>query len=77
MSLAIGQLRLRDAMKELRQRMDRLREHWDDAAAREFDAEVVEPLGERVQAALSAAGKMQGLLSSARRASGADGGPVL
>lgn len=76
MSLAIGQLRLRDAIKEVRQRMDRLRDEWNDAAARDFDREVIEPLGERVQSAVSAAGKMQGLLAAARRASGADSGPV-
>jgi ClpP class serine protease len=73
MSLAIAQLKLRDALKDLRLRVARARESWDDAAAREFEAEVIDPLDAKINQAVDAAGKMAQLLSAAKRDSGADG----
>jgi hypothetical protein len=72
MSVQVGQLRLRDALKELKRRWARCAEGWDDSAARDFGAEVVDPLESKVLAAIQATGRMQELLTQARRASGAD-----
>lgn len=74
MSLVIGQLKLRDSFKDLRLRFARVKEEWSDAAARDFEAEVIEPIGPAVERAIEAAGRMQQLIGAAKRDSGGDSG---
>jgi hypothetical protein len=67
MSAGVGQARLRDAVKQLKARWARAREHWDDAAAEAFEREFIEPLDARVLATINAMAKFGEALASAKR----------
>jgi hypothetical protein len=62
MSVAVSRAKLMGAVKELNLRWARVRELWDDSAAANVQASVIEPLEPRVRAAVSAMEKMNALL---------------
>lgn len=53
MSAAVAQARLKDAHRMLLTRWERTATDWDDAARAQFQKEFIEPLRQKVHAALS------------------------
>lgn len=63
----VGQARLRDALKELKLRLEHTRPQWDDDARAAFERDVVEPLEQRVAAAMGAIARITEACAAARR----------
>lgn len=72
MSAGVAQARLKDALRDLKARWETVRGDWDDAAAREFTKDVIEPLELRVLASIGAMGRMSEVIAAARRDCGSD-----
>jgi hypothetical protein len=58
---------LMDAIKQLRQRWDRIKDRWDDPASRQIQKEFIDPLEPMVRAAMGALDHTGSLMSAARR----------
>lgn len=67
MSVQVSRARLFGALKELRGRWSRIRDQWDDEAARSFEETVLDPLEPRVRSAVTALEKMGQILGTVRR----------
>lgn len=67
MSIHTSQARLMDALKVLNQRWARVRERWDDAAARDIHKESVEPLEAIVRSAVHSLNHVADLAQRVRR----------
>lgn len=67
MSASVGQIRVKDAHKQLQARWARARAAWDDQAATDFERTYIEPLAPRVAAAATAMGKLAELIRQCRR----------
>lgn len=74
MSLAVAKANLADALKQLRIRMDRVRETWDDDAARRFMHEVIDPLDAKVLTAAKGLDHVAELSAAVKRDCGDDRG---
>lgn len=72
MSVAGAKGTLFDAMKELRLRMDAVREQWNDDTRRAFEKEAIDTLEPRVNAALKAIDAVQELIQRVHRECGDD-----
>jgi hypothetical protein len=72
MSLNVAKANLADALKKLRMRMDRVRESWDDEAARRFSREVIDPLDAKVIAAAQGLDHVADLTAAVKRDCGDD-----
>jgi hypothetical protein len=73
--LSSGAAKLALALKHLHQKWDSASDSWDDATARAFHKEHIEPLTPRVKETLEAVGRLAELLSRAvRDVSDNDGG---
>ncbi|MEX2218137.1 MAG: hypothetical protein WD749_05200 [Phycisphaerales bacterium] len=72
MSVAVAKANLADALKKLRQRWDRAREHWDDETARQFQRDYIDPLESRVVAAAKALEHVSEMMATVRRECGDD-----
>ncbi|MGD9689856.1 MAG: hypothetical protein AB7K52_09415 [Phycisphaerales bacterium] len=67
MSTAVAQARLKDALKELKLRYERVKQQWDDAARREFEERHLAPLESAVLGAMGAMGRIGEVCAAARR----------
>lgn len=67
MSSGVSQARLKDALKELRIAWYKVRQSWDDAAARQVEQEFLMPLESRVNTTISAMGRLMEVMDAARR----------
>ena len=67
MSVAVGQARLKDAHRQLMAKWQRVREVWDDAAARRFEAEFLEALPTKVAAVMGAMSRAGEVVNQTRR----------
>ncbi len=65
MSLSASRANLLDAMKDLRHRWDRIREHWDDPVSRDIEEKFLDPLEPRLRNAAHAMSHMGELLARA------------
>lgn len=72
MSLSVAKANLMDAVKTLRLRWERAREHWDDAAARQFEQEFIAHLDAKVLAAAKGLDQVAELTAQVRRDCGDD-----
>jgi hypothetical protein len=69
----VAQARLRDALKDLRLRLEHTRPQWDDDARAAFERDVIDPLDQRVQAAMGAIARVTEACAAARRGCEAGG----
>jgi hypothetical protein len=67
MSLAVGQLKIRDAYKELKMRYERAKEHWDDDARREFEEQFLSTLESKILTTMTGIGRLAEAFSAAQR----------
>lgn len=65
--LSSGASKLALALKQLNIKWDAARETWDDATARAFHKEHIEPLAPRVKETLEAIGRLAEVLARATR----------
>lgn len=65
--LSSGASKLALALKQLNIKWDAARDTWDDATARAFRAEHIEPLAPRVKETLEAIGRLAEVLARATR----------
>jgi hypothetical protein len=72
MSVPVAKANLVDALKKLRQKWDRAREHWNDEAARRFQKDYLDPLENRVIAAAKSLDHVAELMATVRRECGDD-----
>jgi hypothetical protein len=72
MSLSVAKANLMDAMKTLRLRWDRAKEHWDDQASRQFEQEFIAHLDAKVLAAAKGLDQVAELTAQVRRDCGDD-----
>ena len=72
MSVAVAKANLVDALKKLRQKWDRAREHWDDEAAKQFQKDYIDPLESRVIGAAKSLDHVAELMTTVRRECGDD-----
>ncbi len=63
----VGQAKLRDALKELRLRLDRTRADWDDAARERFERDFIAPLEAKVAMAMGAMERLSETVAAVRR----------
>lgn len=52
MSIAVAKTNLTDAYRKLRIAWDRAKEQWNDQAARDFEAEIIDPIEARIRTAI-------------------------
>jgi hypothetical protein len=71
-SVPVAKANLVDALKKLRQRWDRARDRWDDAAAVQFQRDYLDPLEQRVIAAAKSLDHVAELMATVRRECGDD-----
>ena len=74
MSLSVAKANLSDALKQLRMKMDRIRDSWDDDAARRFVREVIDPLDAKVLMASKGLDHVAELTAAVKRDCGDDRG---
>ena len=67
MSLSVAKANLMDAVKTLRQRIDRARSVWDDEAARRFEKDYIAPLDAKVLVAAKGLDHVAELTAAVRR----------
>jgi hypothetical protein len=67
MSPNVAKANLLDSLKTLRLRWAKVRESWDDEAARQFEAEFIEPLVYKVNAALKGLDHVGEVMAQVRR----------
>ena len=72
MSLSVAKANLMDALKVLRLRMQKAREHWDDQTRRDFEQQFIAPLDARVIAAAKGLDHVADLTAQVRRDCGDD-----
>jgi hypothetical protein len=72
MSANVAKSNLIDAMKQLRMRWARIRETWQDDAARKFEKEVIDPLEPAILQAARSMEHAAELMAQARRECGND-----
>ena len=72
MSLSVAKVNLVDALKQFRQRWDKARSTWDDAAALQFQKEFIDPLESRIVAATKGLDHVAELTAAVRRDCGDD-----
>jgi uncharacterized protein YukE len=72
MSVPVAKANLVDALKQLRQRWDRARQHWDDEASRQFQKDYLDPLESRILAAAKALEHVAETMAAVRRDCGDD-----
>jgi hypothetical protein len=70
MSIGVGISTLSDARKALRARWDEVRRTWDDAAARRFEQQFIEPIDRDLRQAIDAMGQTQQAAARARQECG-------
>jgi hypothetical protein len=58
---------LADAIKQLRQRWERVKDRWDDPASRHIQKEIIDPLESLVRTAIRAVDQAGGLMAAAKR----------
>lgn len=68
MSASTGRAMLADANKQLMTAWARAREHWNDEAARRFEANYLEPLAPKVRMTQGGMEKLAEATAAARRA---------
>lgn len=73
MSLSVAKANLMDALKTLRQRIDKARQTWDDAAARKFYEDFIVPLDGKVLSAAKGLDHVAELTAAVRRDCGDEG----
>jgi len=67
MSLGVGISTLTDARKALNARWDELRRTWDDAAARKFEQDFIQPMDQDLRQAIDAMTHAQQVAQRARQ----------
>ena len=67
MGLGTSRTNLVTSLKGLKSRWERVRAHWDDQVARDFEQEFVASLENKVRAGVNAIEKMDELLAKVRR----------
>lgn len=67
MSLASSRVKMMETLRELRLKWMDVRRDWDDAASHAFEREYLEPLEERVRAALLAIDRMENFAAIVER----------
>jgi hypothetical protein len=72
MSLSVAKANLMDALKTLRLRLDKARDHWDDQTARNFEQDFIRHLDARVLAAAKGLDHVAELTAQVRRDCGDD-----
>jgi hypothetical protein len=72
MSLSVAKANLADALKTLRQRLDKTRSVWDDDAARRFEQDFIAPLDAKVLMAVKGLDHVAELTAAVRRDCGDD-----
>lgn len=77
MSIQVSQANLVDAHKQLRTRWLHIRQSWSDDAARQFEKEFIEPLEQRVLAAVRGLDHVAETMAQARRDCSDDAGGML
>lgn len=58
---------LADALKQLHQRWDRIKDRWDDSASRQIQKEFIDSLDPMVRTAMRAIDQASNLMAAARR----------
>lgn len=66
MSVGVSRAKLLGAVRDLHVRWDRVRDLWDDPAAKHIEESIIGPLEPRVRAAVSAMEKMNQILHKIR-----------
>lgn len=67
MSIAVGHVKLRDSYKQLKFAYERVKEHWDDDARRDFESMYLAGLESKILTAISGISRMQDVFTQARR----------
>ncbi len=67
MSMGVGQIKLRDAYKQLKFSFEQVKEHWNDQARRDFENEFLAGLESKVLTAIGGIGRLQEVSSQAER----------
>lgn len=73
MSVAAAKANLLDAHRKLRAAWERARQHWDDDRARELAKEVIDPIEQRVAAAMKGIDHVAELMARVKRECGQGG----
>jgi hypothetical protein len=67
MSLNAGAIKLKTSLKKLYLRWDESESHWNDAARRDFEQEVLSPLQDQVLSTLQGIGVLAEIIDKAER----------
>lgn len=67
MSITVGQAQMQDALKELLMKWDRVKDHWADNKAKEFEKDYLDPLKPKVRTTLEGLARVGEVISAARR----------